>query len=74
MAQAPVIVFPPLGDGGRRVTIGGEKVGLAKGRGDLMEFLRRAGLDPDSVSLEDPGLIEWRGGGPDEWGPAAGQG
>jgi hypothetical protein len=39
------------------------------GRGDLPEFLRRAGLDPDAVRLDDPELIERRGGGPDVWPP-----
>ncbi|MGW0395897.1 DUF6233 domain-containing protein [Streptomyces sp. NPDC003042] len=28
------------------------------------EFLRRAGLDPDDIRLDDALLIEWRGGGP----------
>ncbi|MEV6735180.1 MULTISPECIES: hypothetical protein [unclassified Streptomyces] len=32
-------------------------------------FLRRAGLDPDDVRLDDPLLIEWRGGGPAVWSP-----
>ncbi|MEU9498218.1 hypothetical protein [Streptomyces sp. NPDC048196] len=34
---------------------------------DLLEFLRRAGLDPEEVRLDDAALIEWRGGGPDVW-------
>ncbi|MGW2634906.1 hypothetical protein ACWC2K_37155 [Streptomyces chattanoogensis] len=34
---------------------------------DLLEFLRRAGLEPDVVDLFDPDLIEWRGGGCDVW-------
>lgn len=46
---------------------GDEILGLARGPGELLEFLRRAGLDPDAVRLDDPGLIEWRGGGPDHW-------
>lgn len=37
---------------------------------DLLEFLRRAGPDPEEVGLNDP-LIEWRGGGPDVWSPSA---
>ncbi|GCD39172.1 hypothetical protein OEIGOIKO_07001 [Streptomyces chrestomyceticus JCM 4735] len=36
---------------------------------DLLEFLRRGGLDPDDVDLDDPSLIEWRGGGPGVWTP-----
>ncbi|EFL12756.1 hypothetical protein [Streptomyces sp. C] len=52
-----VTVHPPDAQGRRR----------AHGIGDLMEFLRRAGLDPDNVDLDDTLLIEWRGGGPDVW-------
>ncbi|WP_078951535.1 hypothetical protein [Streptomyces rimosus] len=61
----PVIVHPPSPSGGRRVTVHGQIVGLAHGRGDVAEFLRRAGLAPDAedVDLDAPGLIEWRGGG-----------
>ncbi|AJT67462.3 hypothetical protein T261_5846 [Streptomyces lydicus] len=62
-----MVVHPPSPTGGRRVTIEGEILGLAYTSADLLEFLRRAGLDPDSVSLEDPALIEWRGGGHDVW-------
>ncbi|MGW2511287.1 hypothetical protein ACWC0A_18010 [Streptomyces scopuliridis] len=63
----PVVVHPPSPTGGRRVTIRGVIAGLASGPPDLLEFLRRAGLDPDAVDLADPVLIEWRGGGPDVW-------
>ncbi|MBJ3811480.1 hypothetical protein [Streptomyces flavofungini] len=68
----PVIVHPPSPSGGRRVTIREQIVGLALGPGDLREFLRRSGLDPDAVDLDDPALIEWRGGGAEEWGSGAG--
>ncbi|WP_073502874.1 hypothetical protein [Actinacidiphila paucisporea] len=34
---------------------------------DLLEFLRRAGLDPDTVDLTDLDLFEWRGEGPGVW-------
>jgi hypothetical protein len=61
-----VIVEPPV-PGGRRVRVGREILGLASGPGDLLEFLRRAGLDPDNVSLDDPDLFVWHGGGPDVW-------
>lgn len=64
----PVIVHPPSPTGGRRVTVRGQIAGLAYGVKDLLEFLRRAGLDPDTVVLDDAELIEWRGGGPTEWG------
>lgn len=64
-----MVVHPPSPTGGRRVTIGDQIAGLAMGPADLFEFLRRAGLDPDLVELSDPTLIEWRGGGPERWGP-----
>ncbi|WP_030682493.1 hypothetical protein [Streptomyces rimosus] len=68
-AHPSVIVHPPSPSGGRRVTVHGQIVGLAHGRGDVAEFLRRAGLAPDAedVDLDTPGLIEWRGGGKDVW-------
>ncbi|MEU1630292.1 hypothetical protein ABZ746_34350 [Streptomyces sp. NPDC020096] len=52
---------------GRRVRAGNEVLGLAHRAADVLEFLRRAGLDPDTIQLDDPNLIEWRGGGPDVW-------
>ncbi|QKW50053.1 hypothetical protein [Streptomyces buecherae] len=64
----PVIVHPPTASGGRRVTIRGVIVGLAHGRGDVAEFLRRAGVeDPDDLTLDNPDQIEWRGGDMDHW-------
>ncbi|RKT02213.1 hypothetical protein BX286_0087 [Streptomyces sp. 3211.6] len=63
-----VVVYPPDAEGGRRVRVDGEILGRALGPGDLLEFLRRAGLDPDDVRL-DSALIEWRGGGPAVWSP-----
>ncbi|UUU44393.1 hypothetical protein OHA89_00935 [Streptomyces sp. NBC_01546] len=48
-------------------------LGRALGTADLLEFLRRAGLDPDVVRLDDPLLIEWRGGGPAVWTPDTGE-
>ncbi|EST37686.1 hypothetical protein N566_11720 [Streptomycetaceae bacterium MP113-05] len=69
MARAPVVVYPPAEGrgGGRRVRVDGTILGTAYSDVDLLEFLRRAGLDPESVRLDDPELIEWRGGGPDVW-------
>ncbi|WP_329140387.1 hypothetical protein OG552_36040 [Streptomyces sp. NBC_01476] len=63
-----VTVEPPTSSGGRRVRVDSEILGLAHGPADLLEFLRRAGLDPDSVRLDDPELFSWHGGGPDVWG------
>jgi hypothetical protein len=59
-------VMPPLQGGGRRVVIDGAYVGTAYGMVDLLEFLRRAGLDPDSALINGD-LIDWRGAGPDVW-------
>ncbi|MEU4730441.1 hypothetical protein [Streptomyces sp. NPDC023588] len=39
----------------------------------LIKCLRRAGLDPGTVRLDDPLLIEWRGGGPAAWSPEQGE-
>ncbi|MER7985235.1 hypothetical protein ABTY53_06475 [Streptomyces noursei] len=61
-----IVVHPPSGAGGRRVHVDSEILGVAYGPGDLHEFLRRLGLDPDEIQLDDP-MIEWRGGGPDVW-------
>jgi hypothetical protein len=67
MEGAPVIVQPPGSDGGRRVTIRGEYVGIAYHLLDVVEFLRRAGLPETSTTVDDPELIEWRGIGPKAW-------
>lgn len=63
-----ITVLPPSPSGGRRVRADGETLGTAYGTRDVEEFLRRTGMDPDDVALDDETLIEWRGGGPDEWG------
>ncbi|TLQ45777.1 hypothetical protein [Streptomyces marianii] len=73
MSAPPVIVYPPSPTGGRRVRVGGEILGLAHSLGDVVEFLRRAGLeglDEDDVARSE--LIEWRGGGPGVWPEPAG--
>jgi hypothetical protein len=62
-----VIVYPPSESGGRRVSVDGEDLGLAYSVADLLEFIRRAGLDPDAVDITDPWLFEWRSAGPDVW-------
>ncbi|SCF80024.1 hypothetical protein GA0115280_113017 [Streptomyces sp. Cmuel-A718b] len=67
----PVIVYPPSATGGRRVTVHGQIVGLAHGRGEVAALLRAAGFAPGPdkvVELDRPGLIEWRGGDLDTWG------
>ena len=63
----PVIVFPPRW-GGRRVMVRGENVGTATSLKDVIEFLRRTGVDDlGETDLHSRDLIEWRGGGPDVW-------
>ncbi|MET8678727.1 hypothetical protein ABZW18_14395 [Streptomyces sp. NPDC004647] len=64
--QPPVVVHPWL-DGARRVTIRGESVGKAYSLSDVVEFLRLAGLEAHAFGVDDPNLIEWRGGGPADW-------
>ncbi|MGW7317930.1 hypothetical protein [Streptomyces sp. NPDC054865] len=66
-SELRVIVYPPDDQGGRRVRCDGEILGRAFGPADVLEFLRRAGLDPDEVAPYGEGLIEWRGGGPAVW-------
>ncbi|WP_445520990.1 hypothetical protein [Streptomyces sp. NEAU-174] len=62
-----IVVQPPSPTGGRRVRVDGNILGVAYGLMDLLEFLRRAGLDVEGIDLEDTELITWRGGGPDVW-------
>ena len=63
-----VIVYPPDEQGGRRVRIDGEISGCAFSLADVVEFLRRAGLDTvEDTDVASAGWIEWRGGGPDHW-------
>ncbi|GGJ63665.1 hypothetical protein [Streptomyces brasiliensis] len=67
MEGAPVTVQPPGHDGGRRVTIRGEFVGIAYHLLDVVEFLRQKGLPETDTTVEDADLIEWCGGGPNAW-------
>lgn len=64
-----VIVLPPLARGGRRVRVDGEILGLAHNLADIAEFLRRAGLEIDPAELAESPWIDWRGVGPERWGP-----
>ncbi|MGW1885515.1 hypothetical protein [Streptomyces sp. NPDC001970] len=66
--EAPVVVHALSSDGGRTVTIHGRRIGVAFHLLDVVEFLRRAGLPEADTTMDDPALIEWRGGGPDTWG------
>ncbi|MFE0133198.1 hypothetical protein ACFWY6_16740 [Streptomyces sp. NPDC059037] len=65
--QTPIVVHPPASDGGRQVTVRGRTVGVAHDDRDLVEFLRRTGLGDADMALDDPHLVEWRGGGPHVW-------
>ncbi|MFI6009934.1 hypothetical protein ACIBAG_14105 [Streptomyces sp. NPDC051243] len=66
----PITVYPPAADGGRRVRVDDQFVGMAYGLLDIVEFLRLAGLeDVDDDWVRQSPLIEWRGGGPDRWEP-----
>jgi hypothetical protein len=65
-AQHRVVIDPPTDTGQRRVHIGRESLGVATSVDDVLEFCRRAGLDPDALQLDDA-LFDWRGGGPDTW-------
>ncbi|MGI5456166.1 hypothetical protein ACQEWB_23945 [Streptomyces sp. CA-249302] len=64
-----MIVHPPAPAGGRRVRVDGEILGLAHNPTDLSEFLRRAGLEIDPAEVAGVQWIDWRGVGPDRWGP-----
>lgn len=64
----PVVVYPPAADGGRRVRVDNQFLGMAYGLLDVAEFLRRAGIeDADPDFVRQSGLIEWRGGGSEVW-------
>ncbi|MBC9727633.1 hypothetical protein [Streptomyces sp. TRM68367] len=69
--RPPVVVLPPSQDGGRPVTIHGDRVGTAYSLFDVLEFLHAAGLPTADTAVDDPELIEWRGGGPYDWNGAA---
>ncbi|WP_328874690.1 hypothetical protein OHT76_34055 [Streptomyces sp. NBC_00287] len=63
--QPHIVVHSPALDGSRRVTAGDETLGIASHVDDVAEFLRLADLYVTDVAETD--LIEWQGGGPDEW-------
>ena len=66
--HSPVVVLPPESDGGRRVTIRGKRVGTAYNLFDVLDFVHSAGLPAEEDrAVDDPELIEWRGGGPYDW-------
>lgn len=68
----PIVVHPPLPEGGRRVTAHAESLGIAHRAEDVVQFLRNVGLPDEEIQLGDTNLIEWRGGGQDVWQPPPG--
>ncbi|MHC3469826.1 hypothetical protein ACYF6T_14025 [Streptomyces sp. 7R007] len=60
-----VVVHPPALDGSRRVTEGERTLGIATHVDDVGEILRLADLYVTDV--EGSELIEWQGGGPEDW-------
>ncbi|MEY9844962.1 hypothetical protein [Streptacidiphilus sp. MAP5-3] len=56
------VVNPEAGLPFRRVTIFGQPVGKAYGLQDVIELIRRVGLD-----VEDPDLVDWEGGDSQTW-------
>ncbi|MFF0162255.1 hypothetical protein ACFYRY_32655 [Streptomyces sp. NPDC005263] len=60
-----IVVRPPALDGSRRVTVDAENVGVASHLDDVVELLRLADLD--QVEVEERDIVEWQGGGPDDW-------
>ncbi|MFF6829616.1 hypothetical protein [Streptomyces longwoodensis] len=68
MSTPRVVVYPPSETGGRRVRVDGEILGTAYSLHDVSVFLERAGLEGwDELDVAQAELIEWRGGGPDQW-------
>ncbi|MFD5568206.1 hypothetical protein [Streptomyces cadmiisoli] len=68
-SEQPAVVYPAAEDGGRRVRVGDQFLGIAYGLLDVAEFLRRSGIeDADPEYVRQSETIEWRGGGPDVWG------
>ncbi|GHE01146.1 hypothetical protein GCM10010339_19190 [Streptomyces alanosinicus] len=60
-----IVVHSPALDGSRRVTEGDVTLGIASHLDDVVEILRLADLD--RIEVEESDLIEWQGGGPDDW-------
>ena len=69
-AHRPHVVVQPVereADGRpfRRVDVLGQAVGHAYAAADVVEFMHRAGLN--TALVDEPDIVEWRGGGPDAW-------
>lgn len=70
MPAAPIVVHRPSPSGGRHVTAYGQTLGLAYDDNNLIEFLRRACLSDSESLVDDPRMVEWRGGRAHEWDAA----
>ncbi|MFJ6657443.1 hypothetical protein ACIQNG_13875 [Streptomyces sp. NPDC091377] len=69
-SATPVVIYPPDEQGGRRVRVAGQILGRAYSVNDVARMLQEVGLhDWDEMDVVRSALIEWRGGGPDRWGP-----
>ncbi|WP_369355238.1 hypothetical protein [Streptomyces sp. cg2] len=66
--DAPIVIHRLSATGGRRVVARGQILGLAYQDADVIEFLRRAGVDASEEVVDDPAWVEWRGAKPHEWG------
>jgi hypothetical protein len=62
-----IVVHTPALDGSRRVTEGDRVLGIAYHLDDVVEILRQADIDLDAIEVEESDIIEWQGGGPDDW-------
>ncbi|MER5728978.1 hypothetical protein ABT084_11710 [Streptomyces sp. NPDC002138] len=60
-----VVIASPDGQGRRCVRVDGGGLWARSDLRDILEFLRRAGLDPDHVDPHEGTLFTWDGGGPD---------
>ncbi|MFD4738699.1 hypothetical protein ACWCYZ_16765 [Streptomyces virginiae] len=67
MGDHLIVIGRPSPTGGRRVRVDGTILGLAHGTRDVLEFLRRAGLEWGEADLLGSELVEWKGGGPEVW-------
>ncbi|MFF3613132.1 hypothetical protein [Streptomyces sp. NPDC002580] len=62
-----IVVHVPGLDGSRRVTEADRVLGIAYHLDDVVEILRQADVDLDAIEVEESDIIEWQGGGPDDW-------
>lgn len=62
ISSVPITVHPPRGEGGWRVTARETLLGTAYSDGDLIELLRRLGIEVAEQFVDtDSALLDWRG-------------